>query len=223
MHIPDGYLGPTTCGFFYILMAPIWAIASKVVKRTLNAKQVPLLAIGAAFSFVIMMFNVPIPGGTTGHAVGGVLVAILLGPWAACIAITVALVIQALLFGDGGITAIGANCFNMAFVLPFTGYYIYKAISYDSPADSNRRVIAAGVAGYVALNIAAALTGFEFGIQPLLHKTAAGQALYCPYGLNIALPAMIGEHALVFGWVEAIVTALVIKYIQKQDPGLIKK
>lgn len=221
MHIPDGYLGPTTCGFFYVLMAPIWAIASKIVKKTLSAKQVPLLAIGAAFSFVIMMFNVPIPGGTTGHAVGGVLVAILLGPWAACIAITVALVVQALLFGDGGITAIGANCFNMAFVLPFVGYYIYKAISYNSPVDSNRRVIAAGVAGYVALNVAAGLTGFEFGIQPLLHKTASGQALYCPYGLNAALPMMLGEHLLVFGWVEAIVTALVIKYLQKQDPGLL--
>ncbi|MDD5496108.1 MAG: cobalt transporter CbiM [Candidatus Omnitrophica bacterium] len=223
MHIPDGYLGPATCGFFYVAMAPIWAFASRIVKKTLSAKQVPLLAIGAAFSFVIMMFNVPIPGGTTGHAVGGVLVAILLGPWAACIAITVALVVQALLFGDGGITAIGANCFNMAFVLPFLGYYIYKAISYGSAVDSNRRVIAAGVAGYVALNLAAALTGFEFGIQPLLHKTASGQALYCPYGLNVALPAMIGEHALVFGWVEAIVTALVIKYLQKQAPELLEE
>jgi len=221
MHIPDGYLGPTTCGFFYLIMAPIWTVASKIVKKTLSAKQVPLLAIGAAFSFVIMMFNVPIPGGTTGHAVGGVLVAILLGPWAACLAITVALVVQALLFGDGGITAIGANCFNMAFVLPFTGYYIYKAISYNSSINSNRRVIAAGVAGYIALNIAAALTGFEFGIQPLLHKTVEGQALYCPYGLNTAIPAMLGEHLLVFGWVEAIVTALVIKYLQKQDPGLL--
>lgn len=222
MHIPDGYLGPATCGFFYVLMAPIWAIASKIVKKTLSSRQVPLLAIGAAFGFVIMMFNIPIPGGTTGHAVGGVLVAILLGPWAACIAITVALVVQALLFGDGGITAIGANCFNMAFILPFTGYYIYKAISGTSPADSNRRVVAAGVAGYVALNIAAALTGFEFGIQPLLHSTASGQAMYCPYGLNVSIPAMAGEHLLVFGWVEAIVTALVIKYLQKQDISLLK-
>jgi len=223
MHIPDGYLGPATCGFFYLAMAPIWALASKVVKKTLSAKQVPLLAIGAAFSFVIMMFNVPIPGGTTGHAVGGVLVAILLGPWAACIAITVALVIQALLFGDGGITAIGANCFNMAFVLPFAGYYIYKAISYNSPIASNRRVIAAGVAGYVALNLAAALTGFEFGIQPLLHRAASGQTLYCPYGVNVALPVMLGEHLLAFGWVEGIVTALVIKYLQKQDLSLLEE
>lgn len=222
MHIPDGYLGPTTCGVFYTAMLPIWAMASRIVKKTLNAKQVPMLAIGAAFSFVIMMFNVPIPGGTTGHAVGGILVAILLGPWAACIAITVALVIQALLFGDGGITAIGANCFNMAFVLPFAGYYIYKAISAHAPTGSKRRVIAAGIAAYLALNIAAALTALEFGIQPILHKTATGQALYCPYGLNVALIAMLGQHLLIFGWVEAIVTAMVIKYLQKQSPELLE-
>jgi len=221
MHIPDGYLGPATCGFFYVVMLPIWTAASRIVKKTLKARQVPMLAIGAAFSFVIMMFNVPIPGGTTGHAVGGVLVAILLGPWAACIAITVALVVQALLFGDGGITAIGANCFNMAFVLPFVGYYLYKVISYNSPLNSNRRVIAAGIAGYVALNIAALFTGIEFGLQPGLHHTSTGQALYCPYGLNVAIPAMLGEHLLVFGWVEAIVTALVIKYLQKQDLSLL--
>src|SRR4030065_1176314 len=114
-------------------MLPIWTAAARIVKKTLKAKQVPLLAIGAAFSFVIMMFNIPIPGGSTGHAVGGVLAAIILGPWAACIAITVVLVIQALLFGDGGITTLGANCFNMAFVLPFMGYYVYKAITYRAP------------------------------------------------------------------------------------------
>jgi cobalt/nickel transport system permease protein len=221
MHIPDGYLGPATCGFFYAVMIPVWSIASKIVKRTLNVKQVPLLAIGAAFSFVIMMLNIPIPAGTTGHAVGAVLVAILLGPWAACIAITVALVIQALLFGDGGITAIGANCFNMAFVMPFAGYYIYKAISYKAPLGSKRKVFAAGVAGYLGLNIAAGLTGLEFGLQPLLHHTASGQALFCPYGLNVALPVMLGEHLLIFGWVEAIVTALVIKYLQKNSPELL--
>ena len=220
MHIPDGYLGPVTCGFFYALMLPVWALASRVVKKTLKAKQVPMLAIGAAFTFVIMMFNVPIPGGSTGHAVGGVLVAILLGPWAACIAITVALVVQALLFGDGGITAVGANCFNMAFVLPFVGYYFYKVISVKAPASSSRRVIAAGIAGYVGVNVAALLAGVEFGVQPLLHHTAEGQALYCPYGLNVALPVMLGEHLLIFGWVEAIITALVIKYLQKRSPEL---
>jgi cobalt/nickel transport system permease protein len=223
MHIPDGYLGPTTCGFFYIVMVPVWTFASKIVKRTLNARQVPLLAIGAAFSFVIMMFNIPIPGGTTGHAVGGVLVAILLGPWAASIAITVALVIQALLFGDGGITAIGANCFNMAFALPLVGYYSYRAISRGASVNSNRRVVAAGIAGYLGINAAAALAGLEFGVQPLLHHAANGQALYCPYGLNTALPVMLGEHLFIFGWIEAIVTALVIKYLQRQAPELLRQ
>jgi cobalt/nickel transport system permease protein len=223
MHIPDGYLGPVTSGFFYVVMLPLWAAAAKIVKKTLKAQQVPLLAIGAAFSFVIMMFNVPIPGGSTGHAVGGVLAAILLGPWAACIAITVALVIQALLFGDGGITAIGANCFNMAFVLPFVGYYLYKVLSHNAPVGSNRRVVAAGVAAYLGLNVAAFLTGVEFGLQPLLHHTADGQALYCPYGLNVAIPAMAGQHLLIFGWVEAIVTALVIKFLQKQAPELLQE
>jgi cobalt/nickel transport system permease protein len=222
MHIPDGYLGPATSGIMYAVMLPIWAVASRIVKKTLQARQVPLLAIGAAFSFVIMMFNVPIPGGTTGHAVGAVLAAILLGPWAACIAVTVALVVQALLFGDGGITAIGANCFNMAFIEVFAGYYLYKLLSGNSPIISNRRVIAAGIAGYAALNIAALSAAIMFGIQPLLYKTASGQSLYCPYGLNVAIPAMLGEHMLVFGWVEAIVTSLVVKYLQKQDPSLLE-
>ena len=222
MHIPDGYLGPTTCGVFYAVMLPIWTVASRIVKKTLKARQVPMLAIGAAFSFVIMMFNVPIPAGTTGHAVGAVLAAILLGPWAACIAVTVALVVQALLFGDGGITAIGANCFNMAFVQVFSGYYLYKLISGSAKITSGRRVIAAGIAGYVALNMAALSTAIMFGIQPLLHKTANGQFLYCPYGLNVAISVMLGEHMLIFGWVEAIVTALVVKYIQKQDSSLLE-
>jgi cobalt/nickel transport system permease protein len=204
-------------------MFPIWAAASRIVKKTLKARQVPMLAIGAAFSFVIMMFNLPIPGGSTGHAVGGVLVAILLGPWAACIAITVALVIQALLFGDGGITAIGANCFNMAFVMPFAGYYLYKVISYNALLNSRRRVIAAGVAGYFALNLAALFTGVEFGLQPLFYHTSSGQALYCPYGLNVAVPAMVVEHLLFFGWVEALVTALVVKYLQKHSPELLQE
>jgi cobalt/nickel transport system permease protein len=212
-----------TSGVFYAAMVPIWITASNIVNKTLKASQVPLLGIAAAFSFVIMMFNIPIPGGTTGHAVGGVLAAILVGPWEACIVITVALVVQALLFGDGGVTAIGANCFNMAFVLPFVGFYIYKFISGSSRADSNRRVIAAGVAGYAALNAAALFTAVEFGLQPILHHTSSGQALYCPYGLSIAVPIMLGEHLLIFGWIEAIVTALVIKYLQKQDISLIMK
>jgi cobalt/nickel transport system permease protein len=223
MHIPDGYLGPITCGVSYAAMAPIWAFASRQVKKTLAAKQVPLLAIGAAFSFVIMMFNVPIPGGTTGHAVGAVLVAILLGPWAACIAVSVALVIQALLFGDGGITAIGANCFNMAFIMPLTGYAIYRLISRKSPVKSFRRVVAAGFAGYTGIVAAAFCASIEFGIQPMLHHTASGQALYCPYGLKVALTTMLGGHMLIIGWIEFIVTTLVVRFLQAQDSSLLEQ
>lgn len=223
MHIPDGYLGPATCAAGFAVMAPIWAVSSHRVKKTLEARQVPLLAIGAAFSFVIMMFNVPIPGGTTGHAVGAVLVAILLGPWAATLAVSVSLVIQALLFGDGGITAIGANCFNMAFVLPFVGYGVYRLISGRGAVNAKRRAIAAGIAGYVGLVVASLAASVEFGIQPLLHRAADGHALYCPYGLSVTIPAMVGEHALVFGWVELAVTALAVAFIQKQEPSLLER
>jgi cobalt/nickel transport system permease protein len=217
MHIPDGYLSPQTAGILYAAMIPVWFIASKITKKTLKTRQVPYLAMASAFTFVVMMFNLPVPGGSTGHATGAALVAILLGPWQAVIAITVSLVIQALLFGDGGITALGANCFNMAFILPFAGYYTYKLMSLRAPQGARRRIIAAGIAGYVGLNAAALAAGIEFGLQPLLHHAADGQALYCPYGLNVAVPAMMLEHLLIFGWLEAIVTALVVAYLKKQN------
>lgn len=221
MHIPDGYLSPQTSGLFYLVMMPLWAVASRVMKKTFKARQVPYLAFSASFVFVIMMFNIPIPGGSTGHAVGGTLAAILLGPWAAMIAITVALVIQAILFGDGGITAIGANCFNMAFLLPFIGYYAYRLISLNSQKNSLRRAIGAAAGAYLGLAVAALSAGMQFGVQPLLYHSADGKALYCPYGLNIAVPVMLGEHLLIFGWIEAAVTFLVIRYLQKEDPSLI--
>jgi cobalt/nickel transport system permease protein len=221
MHIPDGYLGPYTYIALWIVMIPIWIYAGKKLSTELRSKQVPLLALAAAFSFVIMMFNVPIPGGSTGHAVGGAIVGIVMGPWAAVIAISVALILQALMFGDGGITAIAANCFNMALVMPFCAYFVYKFISGNTDISSSRRVIAAAVAGYISLTLAAGLTGFMFGIQPLLHTDPSGVPLYMPYGLNITLPAMILEHALGFGFLEALVTGLIFGYIQKTDSSIL--
>src|SRR5439155_682632 len=120
MHIPDGYLSPSTCAAFYGASVPVWVTAGRRVKKVVKHRYVPLLALGAAYCFLVMMFNVPIPDGTTAHAVGGVLVAVLLGPWAAVIAVSTALLIQALFFGDGGVLAFGANAFNMAVVLPST-------------------------------------------------------------------------------------------------------
>jgi len=221
MHIPDGYLGPQTYVVLDVVMIPIWAIAARKVKRTLKAKQIPLMALGAAFSFVIMMFNVPVIGGSTGHAVGAALIAIVLGPWAAVIAVSIALVIQAGLFGDGGITAIGANCFNMAVVAPFVGYYIFRLLAGDSPT-AKRRVGAAGVAAYVALVTAAIVAGVEFGLQPYLAHTASGQALYAPYKLGVAVPAMALEHLLFFGWVEAFVTMGVVAALARSEPMLLE-
>ncbi|MFB3880859.1 MAG: cobalt transporter CbiM [Armatimonadota bacterium] len=221
MHIPDGYLGPQTYAPALALTGGLWAIASARAKRTLRLRQVPLLGLGAAFSFVIMMFNIPIPGGTTGHAVGSVLVAIALGPWAACIAVSLALVLQAVLFGDGGITAIGANCLNMAVVMPFVGWVAYWLIASGAPAQSRRHWLGAAVGGYLGLNAAALSTAAMLGIQPLIARDAAGHAMYCPFGLHIAVPVMALEHLLVFGWVEAAATGLVVAYLQRTSPEVL--
>ena len=221
MHIPDGYLGPTTYGTMYAITMQFWAIAAHKLRKTLKTRQVPYLSLGAAFSFVIMMFNVPIVGGTTGHATGATLIAILLGPWAAMIAVSVALIIQALLFGDGGITALGANCFNMGVIGGLAGYGIYRLIAAGSDIKSARRWIAAAVAAYISLNLSALVTGIEIGIQPLLEKTQAGQPLYSPFPLSVAVPAMVVEHLVVFGFAEALVTALVVKYFQKSDSSML--
>jgi cobalt/nickel transport system permease protein len=221
MHIPDGYLGPQTYLVLWVVMIPIWIVAARKVKKTLKTRQIPLLALGAAFSFVIMMFNVPVIGGSTGHAVGATLIAIILGPWAAVIAVSIALVIQAGLFGDGGITAIAANCFNMAVVMPFVGYYLYRLICGDAPS-SGRRVIASGVASYAAIVAGAIVAGFEFGIQPYIAHTATGQALYAPYKLHVAVPAMALEHLLFFGFVEAMVTMGVVAALARTEPELLQ-
>ena len=220
MHIPDGYLGPQTYALLDVAIVPIWLVAARRVKTTLETKQIPMMALGAAFAFVIMMFNVPVIGGSTGHAVGATLIAIILGPWAACLSISIALVIQALVFGDGGITAIGANVFNMAFVMPFIGYYLYRLIAGDEPG-LRRRIAAAGAASYAAIVAAAIVAGVEFGLQPLLAHTAGGQALYAPYPLSVAVPAMAVEHLLFFGPVEAVVTMGIVAVLSRQDAALL--
>lgn len=221
MHIPDGYLSPQTCAVMCAAMLPVWAVAAQKVKKTVKTRQVPLMALGAAFSFVIMLYNIPVPDGTTAHAVGGGILAVILGPWAAAISISVALAIQALLFGDGGILAFGANCFNLAFVFPFTSYYVYRLIAGRTEVTNPRCWIGGLLAGYAGINMAALCTAVEFGLQPALFHTAAGTPLYCPYPLNIAVPAMAFAHLLIAGPVEAVVTALLIRYMQAANPHLL--
>jgi cobalt/nickel transport system permease protein len=221
MHIPDGYLSPQTCGVLGAASAVTAAASAYKTAKTVKSKYIPLLSIGAAFSFVIMMFNIPIPDGTTAHGVGGALLAVVLGPWAAFVSVSIALIIQALFFGDGGILALGANIFNMAFVLPFSAYFIYQWIAGNSAVTSKRRRVAAAIAGFVGLNLAALCAGAEFGLQPLLFHAADGTPLYSPYGLGVAIPAMAFAHVLVAGPVEGVVSGLVVAYLQKTNPTLL--
>lgn len=214
MHIPDGYLSPKTCVAFFAGMIPVWYIASKRVEATVGAYGLPMLALGAAFTFVIMMFNIPVPGGTSGHMVGAVVVAIALGPWAGVAAVTLTVALQAFLFGDGGLTALGANAFNMAFVMCFAGYYVYRVISAGSPGRT-REFAATAVAAYLAVNLAALAVAFELGIQPLIAHANDGRPLYAPYPLSITIPAMMIPHLLFFGPVEGLGTALAISYMRK--------
>lgn len=220
MHIPDGYLSPQT----YIPLAGAFVltavVAVKKVKKEVSARNIPYLGMAAAFSFIIMMFNLPVPGGTSGHAVGAAVIAIIFGPWAAAIAVSVALIIQAFIFGDGGITAIGANCFNMAVFMPFIAYYIFKILS-NHPERKVRVFIAAFISGYLSLVLTAILTATELGIQPMIASAPDGKAIYFPYDISIAIPAMAIEHILLFGIVEGIITSIIVSYFLRYEPGLI--
>jgi cobalt/nickel transport system permease protein len=222
MHIPDGYLSPATCAVAYAASIPFWRIALGRVKKAMNSRQVPLLSLFAALSFVIMMFNLPLPGGTTGHATGIGLATVVIGPWASMLAISVALIVQALFFGDGGVTAIGANCFNMAIAGSLVAYAVYRLVAGRSPLASARRVVAAGMAGYIAINVSALLAAVEFGIQPMLYKDAAGAPLYCPYPLSIAIPAMMLGHLTIAGLAELAVSAGVVAFLQRSDLSLLR-
>ena len=222
MHIPDGYLSPVTCIIMFALVLPFWVRGVRSLRAKLNAKTAPLVALFAAFSVVIMMFNVPLPGGTTGHAVGGALAAIILGPDIACIAISVALLIQAVFFGDGGILAFGANCFNMGVVLPFVSYAIYHAITKNDPLTSKRRLWASALGAWTGLTVASFFAAVEFGIQPALFHSADGTPLYAPYPLSVSIPAMVIPHALIASVVEALVTVAVVAYLQRANQPALK-
>ena len=217
MHIPDGYLSPIVSIGLGAATVPGWAIATRRVQKVLSDRTIPLLAVFSAMSFTVMMFNIPVPGGTTAHGVGGTLIAIVLGPWAAAIAVSVALIIQALFFGDGGVLAIFANCLNMAFILPFVGYLVYRVIAGRSSMLSARRVWAAGIGAYAGITASALAVGVQLGVQPIFF-TQNGHALYSPYGLSEAVPTMLLAHALGASIVEALITAFGVAWLQQRHP-----
>ncbi len=221
MHIPDGYLSPSTCAVMYAGAAPFWYVALRRLRRRLNTRLVPLISVFSAFSFVVMMFNLPLPGGTTGHAVGVGLATVELGPWASMLAISIALVIQAVFFGDGGITALGANCFNMAIVGSLVAWGVFRLAAAGAAPASRRRPWAAALAGYVAINAAALCAAIEFGIQPMLFHDASGAPLYAPYRLGIAIPAMMIGHLTFAGLAEAAIAGGVVAFLQRSKAELL--
>ncbi|MDH7500019.1 MAG: energy-coupling factor ABC transporter permease, partial [candidate division NC10 bacterium] len=169
-----------------------------------------------------LLLNVPIPGGTTGHATGVPLVAMLLGPWPAIITSSIALAIQALLFGDGGIMSLGANCFNISIVGALVGYWLYRLISVNCQERSKRRLVAAGFASYIAVNLGALLTAVEVGLQPLLHVGPDGRPLYSPFPLQITIPGIMIQHLAIFSFIEVVLTVLAMAYFQRSHPEWIR-
>lgn len=203
MHIPDGFLSPETCVATYAVAVPLWVYGFKKLKEKLNEETLPVLAGLSALSFIIMMFNIPVPGGTSAHAVGAVIIAILFGPWVGFVSVSLVLLIQAVVFGDGGISAWAVNSISMGFIGSFVGYYVYNAIKNFKFAPF--------VAGYIGILASALFVGVMLGIQPLFW-TQNGHPLYFPFGLKVAVPAMFLAH-LVIGFAEGFLTQVVYKFL----------
>ncbi|MEO1959268.1 MAG: cobalt transporter CbiM [Nautiliaceae bacterium] len=207
MHIPDGYISPTTAVVSYLVAIPLWMYGFKKLKEKLNEETLPIIAALSALSFVIMMFNIPVPGGTTAHAVGAVAIAILFGPWVAFVSVSLVLLIQAVVFGDGGISAFAINSLAMGFVGGFVGYYVFNFLK-------DKTKYAPFIAGYLGILVSAIVIGFVLGIQPLFWSEN-GKPLYFPFDLKTTLSAMIGVH-LIIGIAEGILTQIVYKIAESK-------
>ena len=207
MHIPDGFLDAKTLALTGALSAGGLALAARHVNRTLPRDKIPLMGLGAAFVFAAQMLNFPVAGGTSGHLLGGVLAGVLLGPGAAAIVLACVLTVQALLFSDGGVLALGANILNMAFVGAVAGWGIYRLARSFLP----------GLRGQITAVFFAAWLS-----TVLASMTCAGElALSGTLPPEVVFPAMIGVHALI-GIGEGLITALVILAIARARPDLLE-
>ena len=208
MRIPDGFLAANTWVPAWLISAGGMSYCLKKTARLLKDKIVPLMGIMAAFVFAAQMLNFPVMGGTSGHFLGGVLAAVLLGPYAGAVVIAVVLTAQCFIFQDGGVTTLGANIFNMAFVGAVGGYFIYSLIR-NITKDNQGIIVASGIAAWFSVVVASSACAVELAIS----GTSP---------LGVALPAMAGVHALI-GIGEAIITCLVIGFVLKVRPDLIYK
>jgi|GEM_PF-284672 len=210
MHIPDGYISPKVFVPFYLFFIPLFIKGIKKLRRQLSEDVLPLLSSLTALSFIIMMFNIPIPGGTSGHALGAALIAIIFGPWAGFMAISLVLLLQALLFGDGGITTYAINAIAMGYVASFTGYYTYKLLKNKVSGKLNYFI-----SGWMSIVMSSVVVAIVLGIEPYIAKNIHGVPVYFPYGLKITLPAIVGSHMLFFGMVEGVFTLFGVSYFKK--------
>ena len=203
MHIPDGFIPLWQCAIYYVILIIALYFAGKWARANLDEKRIPLLAVLAAGIFAIMSMNMPIPFGTSGHMVGGALVAIVfMAPEAAVLVFTAVLLIQALFFGDGGITALGANVLNMAIVGGFVGLYTFKGLK-----DIIGKYPSIFVGAWLATLVAAVVAAFEMAF--------AGT-----FPLSIGVASMALYHAFI-GIIEGVLTVIVIYALEKFRPDLL--
>ncbi len=203
MHIPDGFIPLAQCAIYYVILIIALYFSGKWARKNLDEKRIPLLAVLAAGIFAIMSMNMPIPFGTSGHMVGGALVAIVfMAPEAAVLVFTAVLLIQALFFGDGGITALGANVLNMAIVGGFVGLYTFKGLQ-----GVIGKYPSAFIAAWLATLIAAVVAAIEMFI--------AGT-----FPLDVGVASMALYHAFI-GIIEGVLTVIVLYALEKFRPDLL--
>ena len=208
LHIPDGFLSAPVVIVGYAVTAAFILLAVRHTSNNLNEKAVPLMGVLAAFVFAAQMINFPVAGGTSGHLLGGALIAILIGPWAAVIAMSAVVGVQALIFQDGGIAVLGVNIFNMGILTAFIGYAVYTTVARLMPGRPSARIAGAFAAAWLSVMSAAALTSFQLAIS----DTSP---------LDVALPAMLGVHALI-GIGEGLITVAAVALVQSSRPDLLE-
>lgn len=207
LHIPDGFLSAPVALVFYVLSGIAVGMAVRQTNRTLKESTAPLMGVLAAFIFAAQMMNFPVAGGTSGHMLGGALAAILLGPWAAIIVMTSVVGIQALVFQDGGLAALGANVFNMGVTTAVVGYAIYKFIAVAGRYSRPFILAATFAAAWISVMLAALLTS----IQLVVSDTSE---------LSVVLPAMLGVHALI-GIGEGLISVGAVALVLSARPDLL--
>jgi len=207
MHIPDGFIAPQMYLPAYGVAGGLWAWSLRRVRSLLREETIPQLAVLTAFSFAAMMVMIPLPGGTSVHATGIALLALLFGVWTAFIAVSLVLLLQALLFGAGGVTSLPVNALAMGLVGSSVAWWTYRLLR---RASESFAVIAAG---WFSVNAAALVLAVALGVQPLIAHTPDGRPLFFPFGLSIALPAIMLPHAIV-GVGEGLLTLFVWRLVR---------